>query len=300
VGGGGGALRPPAYFSFTLGGVGGGGGGGAVMHSTDSPLPRPPRPPPPTPFIAVSSLTRFFPAFRAAAKDSTHPSRPLLQELKLRARALYRAEVGGGGSPKWHAKEVAYSHFIAGAKRGLLPLITGEGGASISISSSSSSGGGGGHHHLPHTLPPPLAPLHTATTTGRRGSKRAASARSLQTLQELALLQDWGEEADRARAAHELARAATKTVKASWRGGGGGGGGVGVSPVASLVALMEPIAAVCTGPEDMLSWDDYRFAFKASPASFFDLIYFQRQLRKVREWGGGGVHSAAYFNSPLS
>ena len=90
------------------------------------------------------------------------------------------------------------------------------------------------------------------------------------------LLGDWGEEADKARAAAELAKTG-RVAAPSWRKKG-----KGLSPGASLVALMEPLAAICGGPEDMLSWEDYRFAFKASPGSFFDLIYFQRQLRKVR------------------
>ena len=82
---------------------------------------------------------------------------------------------------------------------------------------------------------------------------------------------DWGEEADR-RAA-EAARRRVRAVRATWQGG---------SPASDLLALMAPIEAVCTGPEDMLSWADYLSAFRRSPGSFFDLIYYQRQLRKVR------------------
>lgn len=86
---------------------------------------------------------------------------------------------------------------------------------------------------------------------------------------------DWGEEADKERAAVELERA-SRAARPTWHKNG-----VALSPGQTLLALMAPLSQICGGPEDMISWEDYRFAFKASPGSFFDLIYFQRQLRKV-------------------
>jgi hypothetical protein len=87
-----------------------------------------------------------------------------------------------------------------------------------------------------------------------------------------------GEEAD-ARAA-EAARARARIVRATWSRSAGGGSG---SPGAALAALLTSVSAVCQGPEDMLSWEDYATAARRSPGSFFDLIYYQRQLRKVRQ-----------------
>lgn len=247
-------------------------GAGATPAATSAP--------PPTPYIAVSSLPSFFPEFREAVVDPMHPSRPLLDEMRLRARVAARAEKGGAGSSSWRGKEAAYAAFIGGARRGMLPAL------------------------------PPMPSLTTSELTAARaawtgtGDRRrkegtASSARAIAEAAAAAAAApprpppgangggvvhspharhvgwgvggDWGDEADRKAAALEAL--GHKAVRASW---------AGESPGSALVALMKPIAAVCTGPEDMLSWEDYVLCFKRSPGSFFDLIYYQRQLRKVR------------------
>ena len=229
--------------------------------------------PPPSPYIAVSSLTAFFSEFREAARDPTHPSRQLLDELRLRARACARAEAGGSGSPAWRAKEAAYAAFISSARRGLLPVLPvhsgGESGSlgvhinftSGTLRSLKSPGrvrkGSSSRHVV--VSPPPLPGRDPA-------QPHSPHARHIGSLAG----GDWGEEADR-RAA-EAARRRVRAVRATWQGG---------SPASDLLALMAPIEAICTGPEDMLSWMDYLNAFRRSPGSFFDLIYYQRQLRKV-------------------
>jgi hypothetical protein len=191
--------------------------------------------PPPTPFIAVSSLPRCSAPLWDAARDRTHCSRPLLDELRLRREGNRRNARGGGGegAPARRAKEAAFAALLAAVARGArLPRQRG--------AAPRGGGGGGG---------------------ARTGAPTMPSA------------DDWGDEADRARAA--ALAAALEPPRSSWSS-------AGASRVAAALEAEEPL---CEGPEDLLSWADFASAFKASPVSFFDLLYFQRLLRKVRGKG---------------
>jgi len=194
--------------------------------------------PPPAPFIAVSSLPRCSAPLWDAAKDRTHCSRPLLDELRLRREGNRRNARGGGGesAPARRAKEAAFAALLSAAAHGArLPRQRG---------GSSRGGGSGSSGGAPLAAMPPA--------------------------------DDWGDEADSARA--RALAAALEPPRPSWTSDG----------ATRMAALLEAEEPLCVGPEDLLSWEDFAGAFKASPVSFFDLIYFQRALRRVRGRGGGG------------
>jgi hypothetical protein len=200
---------------------------------------------PPAPAIAVSSLTRFFPAFADADVDPAHPSRVLLDELRLRRAAISR-RVGHDADAAARYRERLFANLVRCAQEGGLPVPMDE-----FVRTSARRHGSDGNARA----------SSQSSSSSSSSSARSASGVVLRSGGE-----DWGDDVDAARAS---ARSVNAVPVPSWR--------------AELSARSpRDISKVAAGSTDLLSFDDFAGAFRRSPASFFDLIYFQRQLRKVR------------------
>ena len=199
---------------------------------------------PPAPAIAVSSLTRFFPAFADADVDPSHPSRVLLDELRLRRAAISR-RVGSEADAAARYRERLFAGLVRCAQEGGLPVPMDE----FVRKGARRQGNYGSARGSSQST---LSSARSASGVVLRSSDTAGD-------------DDWGDDVD---AARRSARAVSSVPVPSWR--------------AELSARSpRDISKVSTGSTDLLSFDDFAGAFRRSPASFFDLIYFQRQLRKV-------------------
>ena len=201
---------------------------------------------PPSPFIAVSSLVRFFPAFEEAQALPSHPSRSLLDELRIRRESVLKRR-GPAAQAACRVKEEAFVALCERAKVGGLPNPRNQTLGSGRIPSS--------------PLTPPVL-SHGSSSSSPRGA--AGIVLHLRDEDE----DEWGDEND-GRARDAEIQTARDYSRPSWE---------------AVLAAHHPqvVSKVCKGPDDLLSFNDYADAMRKSPGAFFDLIYLQKALRKVR------------------